>query len=888
MSTLRAAAIRATVANDEPPAPHPVHTLLSPLPLLVAAAFAADTGDLRGRVVDAEGIGVPGVAVTVSGQRSSQRHYTTTDDLGRFRVRELAPGTYRLDTEHSVASDLHVDVVVRADRVTEVPLTLDIGGSDTLLTVVDQVPVLDMRTSSVSTALGSEALANLPVRRDIYEIAQTLPGITAQFGTAPSARGEGSLGNNVRVDGLSTRDPYDHSLAQTVNFDAIEEIQVYTDGAPAELGPFSGMLVNLVTKSGGDEHRGMVRAQYTQHAHSGAEFTLYDPDSEATSLRSRRRLVEPLLSATASGPGVPNRLWYFAALQLSRRSLRPEGRNSTQTTQDGSLFLKLNWKVNDQLDMQYVGTAQPTATSNLFTGDDVANEAQSDATGLSTSHLIEATFGLSGSTLVDLRGGYTRRTRQKTPSSDDLLTGAWVDADGTVHGNALTSERRASGRLGGGVTLTHYVDDVAGDHRFRFGTDAWLLTFSERVTHTGLDELAWIDSGGAVGEARNVGTVWGSSPGWACEAPDHSDCGQRLHYNNVGRVRNRVSTWALFAQDDWSVRPDLHLNLGLRLDLEEGRTSDGRVPRGMDVRVMPAPRLGLAYDVLDEGNTKLYANLGRYFDLAGGAFWARSNSQSADALMAYDRAPNGEWTWQQTTDPSAERTHDLRPERTDRLVLGVSQRMPLDTILGVRAVRASTRHIPQEQLQSDGSVLVTSGNWRRDYRAFELWAQRAWLDSGSFWASYTLSQSEGHVDNTLNSVPLGVEQPYGALATDITHQLRLNGAWTFPFGSTAGLVYAFDSGRAISRRTFVSPYGYVGYGYGRGTERTQATHRVDLRLAHSFLFGDQGELELSLDVFNLIGSEVPVVVVTTDTDAFGQPLVRQDPRQVRLSGTLRW
>ncbi|MEZ4238256.1 MAG: Plug domain-containing protein [Myxococcota bacterium] len=104
--------------------------------------------------------------------------------------------------------------------------------------------------------MGEDTIQNLPVGRSFASVVNTIPGVSGRVDTqnggsggSPSVRGEGGYGNNYMIDGVSTRDPATKTSGAGVNFDAIEEIQVYTDGAPAEYGQFTGMMVNVVTRT---------------------------------------------------------------------------------------------------------------------------------------------------------------------------------------------------------------------------------------------------------------------------------------------------------------------------------------------------------------------------------------------------------------------------------------------------------------------------------------------------------------------------------------------------------------------------------------------------------------------------------------------------------------
>ncbi len=114
--------------------------------------------------------------------------------------------------------------------------------------------------------------------------------------------------------------------------------------------------------------------------------------------------------------------------------------------------------------------------------------------------------------------------------------------------------------------------------------------------------------------------------------------------------------------------------------------------------------------------------------------------------------------------------------------------------------------------------------------------------------------------------------------------MKLNGAYTAPFGTTFGAVYEFDSGHAWQRRGYVDLYqDYFAFPEGRGSRFMPAVHYLDARVAHTFDFGNERSVELSADVFNVLDWARAITYYENDDENFGLVLYRQDPRAVRVS-----
>ena len=86
---------------------------------------------------------------------------------------------------------------------------------------------------------------------------------------APGVQGEAAYGapssyqNAYNLDGVDVSDPELGSQWVLPSMDWVQEVEVAGLGADAEYGGFTGAVVNLITKSGGNQFHGDVRAYYS-------------------------------------------------------------------------------------------------------------------------------------------------------------------------------------------------------------------------------------------------------------------------------------------------------------------------------------------------------------------------------------------------------------------------------------------------------------------------------------------------------------------------------------------------------------------------------------------------------------------------------------------------
>jgi hypothetical protein len=288
------------------------------------ASAQGTTGTISGRIVDSQGLAVPGATVTVTGPQGTRT--AVSDSAGRFSVPFLTPGTYSLRAElQGFKTFEQRDITVRLEQTVDLPVTMAVGGLTETVEVTGASPVVDTQTTTAGANLDSAMLARLPVGRSLAETLYVAPGVSSGGGTGtsnPSIGGGSGLENQYVVDGVNissagfgslgsySRVSALGSLGNGVTFDFIKEVQIKTAGYEAEYGQATGGVVNVVTKSGTNELHGtlfgyarpnQLESKYTQ-IHTTNGFT----NTTGTSLSD--------FGAEVGGPVVKNHLYFFGAI----------------------------------------------------------------------------------------------------------------------------------------------------------------------------------------------------------------------------------------------------------------------------------------------------------------------------------------------------------------------------------------------------------------------------------------------------------------------------------------------------------------------------------------------------------------------------------------------
>ena len=238
--------------------------------VIAGAAAAQDTGGtLAGRTVDAQGLPLPGVAVTATGAQGAKTAVSDAD--GRFTVPFLTPGSYAVHVElQGFAPIDRTDVQVRLGQRIDLPLTLQCrvaAGNDSRSS--------RRHRRSTRRAPRSVPASTAPRCRACRSAAASATRCTSRRASARAARSarrtrrsadSSGLENQYVVDGVNiTNGGYGAlgsysivfgSLGNGTPYDFMQEVQVKTGGYEAEFGQATGGVINVVTKSGSNALRG--------------------------------------------------------------------------------------------------------------------------------------------------------------------------------------------------------------------------------------------------------------------------------------------------------------------------------------------------------------------------------------------------------------------------------------------------------------------------------------------------------------------------------------------------------------------------------------------------------------------------------------------------------
>ena len=224
------------------------------------AALAQQTGNVDGTVSDPDGVALPGVMVTLSGEAIMGTRVDYTGVSGNFRFPGLSPGLYTVTFDmDGFKSLVREEIRVGIGATTSLLVSMELSTVEETITVTGQSPIVDMRSSSVTVNYSQEMMQNIPTARNWADVVFQIPGVSVGFYTERfnfSVHGASVRDNEVSIDGVANTDAVVGYASSQMAYESMEEIQVITAAHKAEYGSVSGAYVNIVTKSGGNSFHG--------------------------------------------------------------------------------------------------------------------------------------------------------------------------------------------------------------------------------------------------------------------------------------------------------------------------------------------------------------------------------------------------------------------------------------------------------------------------------------------------------------------------------------------------------------------------------------------------------------------------------------------------------
>lgn len=574
--------------------------------LLVAGTltFAGTTGTLQGTVHDGNGAALPGVVVTVNSQNLIGTKSAVSDSDGQFRIPLLPPGNYEMTATLEGFKTQKTSFQVNLDQTTRMDVAMEIGGVEEVLTVTAGEVLLDTTSTTIGQNYDEEYFSELPTGRSTNSLVNLAPGVSGQDGSGGFVvYGSSGPESNYIVDGQNTTNMEYGVNGKRLNFDFVQEVQVKTGGYEAEFGRSTGAVVNVLTKSGGNEFSGSVFAYLRDQSfysdadtpEAGVPFTGSDNED---------------FGFTLGGYFIKDKLWFFVAANPAERTDYYEYAADNPFAQgefndvveDLTYSLKMTYNINENNDLVFNVLGDPREFTNRLAGGS-PDVAQLDESG-GTNYQLKYTSLLTDSLILEAQAGVHEETRE-----NKLLN---APSSGSRGYQVYTTELGSTTIQTGGLGFWEKIDAIRdsykislegffGNHQAKLGLDYEDNEFdSTRGYGDGYRfRLRGLDDNGAATYAQIRAFV------------NRGTDGRTPRPGGANAITHTINT-AFFLQDTWEVNSRLNIKAGLRYEIQDVQNAQGDSAFKLDDNM--APRLGVTYDVIGNGKSKLYGSWGRFYE----------------------------------------------------------------------------------------------------------------------------------------------------------------------------------------------------------------------------------------------------------------------------------
>src|SRR3954462_6225517 len=281
------------------------------------------TGNINGRIVDAQGAAVPGVTVTARSPQTGFVRTDVSDGEGIYRLTALPVGNYDVNAELSGFSSFsRKEVTVNVAQTTDLNVELKLAGLTESVNVTAEVPMVKTTDSSVGGVVDVSKIESLPLNgRQFANLAVTIPGVGLGFHSDPTKSTQyspqiaGGNGRNVnyQIDGGDNNDDTVGGLLQLYPLEAIQEFNFITQRYKAEYGRSNGGVMNVVTRSGTNTHSGSAFSLFRDKSLNARTHAQTLSDTPKADYRRYQ------YGGSFGGPMIKDRAHFFAAVERTQQ-----------------------------------------------------------------------------------------------------------------------------------------------------------------------------------------------------------------------------------------------------------------------------------------------------------------------------------------------------------------------------------------------------------------------------------------------------------------------------------------------------------------------------------------------------------------------------------------
>ncbi len=581
------------------------------------------TGSIEGNITDPSNSLVSGATVTITGVTTGQTFTATTNEEGFFAVRSLQPGIYKIKVEQSGFSAATAEnIVVQVGQVARADIGLKIGATSEAVQVDIGATDLQVDTTrqTVDGVITARQITALPLNeRNFLDLAVLQPGVTVVDGgvidptktngfRAVRINGGSGTGTRVQIEGIDVTDETVGTSVANFSTDAVQEFNVSRSSFDLSTSLTTSGAISVVSRTGGNQFTG-----------SGFYFKQDDRfDARPLFTAVKPKFNRAQYGYRFGGPILKDRVFFFSNYErfnqqdfsaFTSRNFPQFNANSTLPIITQQALNRGDFIISDKIRAFYLHNY----SDDVSTGGTIRSPFQNK--NFTNTHVVGLNF--SGSKLThSVRFGYVNFNN--IIASSELSGFAFPTAQGTpvqinvgdlsIGPNTLapqqTYQDNFQGKYDGSAVIGNHVVRYGGEvNRIILGGFA---NFAGPVTVQG--DFTTSNSTNPQDFLLQDFFV-GPNTGFFTARPSHN-----LPFG--GKFNTR---YGAYVGDQWKVRRNVTLNLGVRYNFDTNFFSSPDVPRlpGLDVygagkgdaakypKNAFSPQVGFAWDVFGDGKTSV-------------------------------------------------------------------------------------------------------------------------------------------------------------------------------------------------------------------------------------------------------------------------------------------
>lgn len=284
-------------------------------------AQGVTTSGLDGFVTDNEDKPLIGANIVVLHEPSGTQYGTSVRDGGLYTIPNMrVGGPYTITVSFiGYQTQEEREVYLTLGQTQSVDFTLVVEAIEMTGVEVSgqQDDVLNADRTGAATFVAGDLVTQMPsIKRSTRDLTRLDPRSDGNFSFA----GKNWLYNNISVDGsyfnnafgLDDPAPGGQANAESIPFDAVEQVQVSVASYDVTEGGYTGAGINTITKSGTNEFKGSVYTYARNEMLQGNKVSGNDVIADPS-------LMYNQTGFTLSGPIIPNKLFFFINGEIERK-----------------------------------------------------------------------------------------------------------------------------------------------------------------------------------------------------------------------------------------------------------------------------------------------------------------------------------------------------------------------------------------------------------------------------------------------------------------------------------------------------------------------------------------------------------------------------------------